>query len=947
MAQEILVRIITESSEAVAGLENVKKGTDQVSDSKGKLASAQNRLANLEEKLKAAMSSSNQEIQLKKTKITEANAAALQAAQISEMQAQGVIGEKDANELLNITYNKLTESQKLLLIEQRKKTLANQAAKQSIDAQAKSELGLTSERTKQLETNKRLSKSYDQISAADKKLLIEQRKLELQLRINKKQIDLEARAALGDAEAKKILAIQTQKLTAAEMASTQAMKKGRAQSGLNNAILMETGRLASDASYGFTAIANNLSQVVSLFQSFAKTNGGVVASLKTLGASLLGPAGIIIGIQLLISFGPKLFKFFKEMLNNIGVLGEAFKDASQKVAQQNGNFEIYIRTLQSSKKSLEEQADAVEALKKEFPDFIESLKDSSVSFEDIKNNTDSASLAIELYRKEIMKLALSEAAREKIVELQSKKLQILIDRDTESRRRGFDDYEDLVRKTTKTTEKEARSISQILDDANDVQVASSRTSGQILLDTYADNFNSLQYYKSKELEEVEKGTQALLKFVDIDLDLNKKRGSDNNRLVKAFKKGRLDFEKETVKSQERLLISLVGDEKAKVIISQQSKISQLKIKQDQFKEQQKIRLDAYLKERDDDIKEAKKKKVVDLDLIKDLNASKKQAKVDYNNSIIDSEKSLGRAIVAINKETDVKLNDIDNERAIRVQQIQNKILVSEGKLQDQLSGLPKIFQREERDARIKQLEFQIGLNKSLLENFTGTEEAKRELILETRKLEYNLGKERLFQNKSDFEQIKQIYSDGFSALEGFGTAFNNIETNNLEKRYAKRIKAAKGNVQMEEALEKELAEKKDKIAKKQFRIEQVAKISRALMDTYQTGYRAFGSQILIGDPSSPLRAKLAQAFAIANGLAQVAVIASQKYESPNMGGGGGSGGGSGVQAPDINLVGSSPISQLSQVVGGGKEMPIKAYVTSKDVLDSIDEYNRNVNASAI
>ena len=75
-------------------------------------------------------------------------------------------------------------------------------------------------------------------------------------------------------------------LSSAQMKVTKVTKQGRAQSGLNNAILLETGRLASDASYGFTAIANNLSQVVTLFSSFAETNGGVVASLKELGRSL-------------------------------------------------------------------------------------------------------------------------------------------------------------------------------------------------------------------------------------------------------------------------------------------------------------------------------------------------------------------------------------------------------------------------------------------------------------------------------------------------------------------------------------------------------------------------------------------------------------------------------------------------------------------------------------
>ena len=96
---------------------------------------------------------------------------------------------------------------------------------------------------------------------------------------------------------------------------TTRNRKSRAQSGLNNAILLETGRLASDASYGFNGIANNLSQLVSLFQSFARTNGGVIASLKTLGKSMMGTGGVLIAIQLFISFLPKLEKLFKKIEN--------------------------------------------------------------------------------------------------------------------------------------------------------------------------------------------------------------------------------------------------------------------------------------------------------------------------------------------------------------------------------------------------------------------------------------------------------------------------------------------------------------------------------------------------------------------------------------------------------------------------------------------------------
>ena len=135
-----------------------------------------------------------------------------------------------------------------------------------------------------------LSKSIDKMTKSELANAIAQEKSNLQRQITKRQV---------------------QELALAQINAANAANKNRAQSGLNNAILLETGRLASDASFGFTAIANNLSQLVSLFQSFAKTNGGFIASFKQLGRSLIGTGGVLIALQLLISFGPKLLKFFK------------------------------------------------------------------------------------------------------------------------------------------------------------------------------------------------------------------------------------------------------------------------------------------------------------------------------------------------------------------------------------------------------------------------------------------------------------------------------------------------------------------------------------------------------------------------------------------------------------------------------------------------------------
>ena len=115
--------------------------------------------------------------------------------------------------------------------------------------------------------------------------------------------------------------------------------KNRAESGLNNAILLETSRLASDASFGFQGMANNLGQLVSLFQIAATNSGGLNAVFKDLKSSIFGVGGIIVGIQLLISFLPQIAKKFKEVSDGTAGLSKAVKDLRKDFLDLKGQIE--------------------------------------------------------------------------------------------------------------------------------------------------------------------------------------------------------------------------------------------------------------------------------------------------------------------------------------------------------------------------------------------------------------------------------------------------------------------------------------------------------------------------------------------------------------------------------------------------------------------------------
>lgn len=127
--------------------------------------------------------------------------------------------------------------------------------------------------------------------------------------------------------------------------------------------------------------------------------------------------------------------------------------------------------------------------------------------------------------------------------------------------------------------------------------------------------------------------------------------------------------------------------------------------------------------------------------------------------------------------------------------------------------------------------------------------------------------------------------------------------------------------------------RQNEIKKKQFNSQKAFNIASALIDT---GRAAAG---VMADARGGFFARLAQAIpTIAFGLAQVATIASQKFQPEastrpirTSGGGGSSGGGVGNRTFDFNLVGNNKENQLANAIQGKFDQPLKAYVVSRDM----------------
>lgn len=147
--------------------------------------------------------------------------------------------------------------------------------------------------------------------------------------------------------------------------------------------------------------------------------------------------------------------------------------------------------------------------------------------------------------------------------------------------------------------------------------------------------------------------------------------------------------------------------------------------------------------------------------------------------------------------------------------------------------------------------------------------------------------------------------------------------------------------QNDEALRK----KQEAIEEKRFKLNKAASLANAVVNTYLAATAA------LKDPALSTFQRIASMVAIIGaGLAQVAVIAKQRFVKSDAGGAPGISASSApnqIQAPDFNVVGQSNVSQLADVVRGQLDRPVKTYVVAKDVTTAQELDRNRVSAASI
>ena len=342
--------------------------------------------------------------------------------------------------------------------------------------------------------------------------------------------------------------------------------------GLAGAAVTELGRTISDVNYGFPAVANNISQLGSLFTILTTKAGGAKGAFELMIKQLRGPLGILLAFQVAITLIEAISKGFIKLGKDTDTLTKAFKDAGKGVADVSGNFETYINTLQDSNKSQEEQEEAVKRLNKEFPDFVQNLKESDLSMQDIKNSTKEANEQIDLQRLAIVNLAKSRAAQKRIEELSTEIIDKQVEQQRETIALGVEgiEVEELRRKSANIS----------IDEFSEVADAERINRLNALADLKEEN----KVFIKNKREEI----KLLTNYIEFEDD-NRKKSTKSKR---AFVARELSFNEEILKSQDKVNKKITKSQFVRLEQEEELQKKLARIKFDEYKERELARTNA-------------------------------------------------------------------------------------------------------------------------------------------------------------------------------------------------------------------------------------------------------------------------------------------------------------------------------------------------------------------
>jgi len=699
--------------------------------------------------------------------------------------------------------------------------------------------------------------------------------------------------------------------------ATKNVKNLGDATGSATSATMELSRVISDAPYGIRGMANNITQLVSQLGTASTKAGGLTGALKLMGKQLLGPLGIVFAITAVVSALDFFFGANKKAEESM----DSFRVTASKTATDLKSLLIVMNEDMLSKEDLANVVGKVN----------EKYKDLNISIDEEGKLTKESRIQIDKKIKSMGKLALANAMMTEIEKKQSEiaKAAVEMQEDTSKdlEKLGLEDLETFKQRQDETEKayiKRMNALGKHQEGYYKGEIDVDRVNRIARVRRQVANFEETK-------KRVEKQTKELLKisttegffdsFFDSPDKKKTKRGSKAKKISPFKTPKELDID---IKNAENSIIQYEKKiEDARLKKELNDKLSEATTEE----EKRKIREEYQLKRLQNQLDAEKKMLELKLSTERDVVKTKTKNHIDelkrkHTEFLIelDYKEKLGK----ISKE------DADKLRGQAASRLYGAITQAEEESQISLA------QTTDKYTKLLGLLEKLGIaRKDALTSGFGEEEPK---------VDPRIAKMEAFVSK--YMEISGVLTDFMNGEFEREMTIEQNKTNALNNQLRERLNnenlsaGERKNIQLEIARNDEaLRKRQEKIEKKRFKFNKAMNIANALVETYSSASKAYLSQISLPTPDAPIRAKVAAGVATAFGLANVAMIARQKFQSSagatvpagSLGSGGGSGSGTGDRSFNFNLAGASQENQLAQTLQGRFDQPLQAYVVSRDI----------------
>ena len=185
------------------------------------------------------------------------------------------------------------------------------------------------------------------------------------------------------------------------------------KTGLAGATLVELSRAISDSNYGFTAMANNISQLSTLFITLTATTGGLGKGLGALKDAFMGPLGLIVLFNVAVTAIEKMAMKAKVTKREVDALGGTFTDTA-------GDLQTFVELIDRGNISNRDLDEALIALRKTYPGL-------NIQIDENRKLTKDSRVEIEEKIKKLRELAKTQAFQKELEKIYAEEIRLELD----------------------------------------------------------------------------------------------------------------------------------------------------------------------------------------------------------------------------------------------------------------------------------------------------------------------------------------------------------------------------------------------------------------------------------------------------------------------------------------------------------------------------------------